>query len=1194
MIKEILKSVVILFVVLFISRDTPADTPTLKDHFINPPVSARPHTWWHWMNGNVTKKGITADIEAMAEIGIGGAQIFNVADMGSCNIPEGPCHYLSDEWLEMVRHAVAEAKRLGIEICMHNCAGWSSSGGPWITPEFAMKKITYSERTVNGGKSVTVSLAEPDSVRGYYRDIAVVAFPTPANAAYRLSNAGAKTGNTIQYGVDLDTNAAPAEAVIDSDWIVDLSDKMSTEGTLTWDCPVGNWTILRLGFTITGKDNHPAMGTGLGLECDKLSRKAMDLHWEKGIKPILDTLGDLAGPVMNNLLIDSYEVGINTWTKGFENEFEIRRGYDLMKYLPTLTGRVVDGTDVSERFLWDYRRTISDLFTANYFNYFADKCHQAGLLCSTEPYDGPFECMTIASQADILMGEFWVGGGVNPSVRIASSVAHIYGRKIVGAESFTAAPRAGRWQNHPRSMKRLGDEIWCNGINRYIFHRYAHQPWVDKWPGMTMGQWGTHFDRTNTWWKDGAAWMNYIARSQYLLQSGRFHADVLYFGGEYVPQGAVYRPELKEKGYDYDAIGTDLIETIEVEKGKLVLPSGMRYSLLVMPDTSTMSVPLAEKIRDLIEDGATVLANRPERSPSLMGYPKCDAELAKIAEAVWGETKAGSIDRNVGKGRILSGCTVEEALKRIELKPDFQVLTEGWRMNFIHRVIDGDDVYFVSNQENEAGIVRCAFRTAGGVPELWNSQYGRIEPALFRRSVDERTEVTLTLEPEESVFVVFNNQAEDTTDSFVAIERQGESPLVYLDPEPVDLEIVKAEYGVFSLSQSRIIDVTKKLKHLVSNNRLHVTAGNDLEGDPAYGIRKSMLVEFEYGGEGQSVKVMEGDVLDLPLPDMPAGKTLEVTKAVYGVLPDSLTRLPDLKHVDVTDRVRALVHDNTIRERVTNALGGGDPVENLPKQMRVVYRENGFEKEVIVRENSMLVLPVESWTVPPWAAEIVSEKGKRSLLAWDDGEYHLKRAEGDETVVNVEFAATPIRLKGPWRVRFETPLKAPRPMVMETLQSLSDRKDPEVAAFSGTIVYRKEFQVTPEMLADRNRIVLDMGQVEVMARVRVNGQDLGVAWKSPYRLEMTGALKEGNNLIEIRVTNLWVNRIIGDEVYPEDCTWSGSALSKWPEWLKKEEKRPTERQTFYTWKHWNKGDPLPPSGLIGPVYVRIGREWSIQ
>ena len=1177
---------------MFVSHAAWAGIDSIKEQFVNPPDSARPHTWWHWMNGNVTKEGITADIEAMAEVGVGGAQIFNVADMDSCRIPEGPCDYMSDEWLEMVRHAVAEADRAGIEICMHNCAGWSSSGGPWITPEFAMKKVAFSEQTVTGGHLVTQLLAVPNTVRGYYQDIAVVAFPTPADAVYRLNNAGAKTGNSIQYGVDLDTKAAPADAVIGSADVINLTGKMSPDGTLTWDCPDGNWTVLRMGYTITGKDNHPASGTGLGLECDKLSRAAMDLHWEKGIQPILDTLGDLAGPVMNNLLIDSYEVGINSWTKGFEQEFANRRGYDLTKYLPALTGRVVDSTEISERFLWDYRRTISDLFTANYYNYFAEKCHEAGLLCSTEPYDGPFECMTIASQADILMGEFWVGGGMNHSVRIAASVAHIYGRKIVGAESFTSGPDQGRWQNHPRSMKALGDDIWCNGVNRYIFHRYAHQPWVDQWPGMTMGQWGTHFERSNTWWKDGAEWMKYIARSQYLLQSGRFHADVLYFGGEFVPQGSVYHPELKEKGFDYDAVGTDLIGALQVQDGKIVLPSGMRYSLLVMPNTSTMSVPVARKIRELIQDGATILADRPQRSPSLMGYPERDEELADIAKAVWGESTDGSVDRKIGKGRILSGCSAEEALEKIDLNPDFKVLTDGWRMNFIHRVIDGADVYFVSNQENEAGVVKCAFRTSGRSPELWSSQSGRIAPAMFWRPMGEQTEVTLTLEPEGSVFVVFNHAMEDADDSFVAIERTG-TPVINLGDEPVNLEIIKAEYGVVSLAQNQMVEVTGKLNQMVSDDQLHVTAGNHLEGDPANGTRKAMLVEFEYGGEWHSVRVMEGDRLDLPLPNAPEGKTLKILKAVYGVLPDQLTKLPDLKFVDVTDHVRPSVHNNMIRERVTNALAGGDPVPDVPKQMRVVYRENGVEKEIVVRENAILALPAGMWKASPWPAEVLSKDGKTLLLAWDDGTYRLPRADGGEAIVHAE-AVAPIPLKGPWRVRFETPLKAPRPMVLESLQSLSDLKDPEVAAFSGTIVYQKSLPVTDEMLADANRIVIDLGRVEVMARVLVNGQDLGVVWKNPYRLDITDALKAGENQIVIRVTNLWVNRIIGDEVYPEDCTWSGSALAEWPQWLTQNERRPTERQTFYTWKHWHKNDPLLPSGLIGPVYVRVGHEYPVD
>lgn len=1193
--KTNLLKLVAVILVAFVSEMAFAEMAATKAQFITPPDSARPHTWWHWMNGNVTQEGITADLEAMAHVGIGGAQIFNVGDRSSVNIPAGPIDYMSEEWLDLVHHAVKEAKRVGLEICMHNCAGWSSSGGPWITPEYAMKKVTVSQTVVSGPASLAIRLSAPPTVREYYQDIAVIAFPTPKNSVYRLSDTPRKAGFDSAYGIDLDQTPAPADAVIQSDTVVDISSKMAADGQLKWDCPAGAWTVLRIGYTITGKDNHPAPDSGLGLECDKLSRAAMDVHWQKGIQPILDKLGELAGPVMNNLLIDSYEVGINNWTKGFEKEFQARRGYALTRYLPTLTGRVVDSTEVSERFLWDYRRTISDLFTANYFGYFADKCHAAGLLCSTEPYDGPFECMAIASKADILMGEFWIGGGVNPSVRIASSVAHVYGRTIVGAESFTAGPYEGRWQNHPRSMKALGDEIWCNGINRYIFHRYAHQPWLDKWPGMTMGQWGTHFERTNTWWNDGQAWMQYIARSQFLLQAGRFHADVLFFGGEFVPNGAVYRPDVKAKGYDYDAIGTDLILALSVRSGKLVLPGGMQYSLLVMPATETMSVPVAKKLQQLLDAGATVLAVKPKRTPSLTGYPQTERQVAEIAEKVWGTGSEKTLDRKIGAGRILSGYSVEQALDRMGVKPDFEVLSENRQMNFIHRTIDGADVYFVSNQQDEAAAVRCAFRVTGRKPELWNSQKGTIAPAMLWQQKDGRTEVTLTLEPEESVFVVFSEAAAKDADTVAAMRRQGGSSPKELQVLPNTLEIIKAEYGVLSLSQSGMVDVTAKLNALIKNNQLAVTANNEIAGDPAADVVKHLLVEYTYDGKEYTVKLREGSRLTLPVDGFPAGRELVIRRAVYGDLVEQLVKLPELKTVDITERLAARVSGGILRTMINNELAGGDPALFVPKRVRVEYRLNGVSGVMVKGENQRLEIPADPWKPSPWPAQLWQDKEGVKLLVWEDGEYHLTKADGRESVVTAPVAPAPTKLDGPWSVRFESKVRAPKPAVFKELKSLTELEDPEVKAFSGTAVYQTTLNVTNDMLAASNRLVLDLGRVEVMARVLVNGQDLGVLWKNPYRLDITGAIQAGENRLEVRVTNLWVNRIIGDEAFEEDCRWEGPILAEWPQWLVKGQPRPsTQRQTFYTWKHWSKDDPLLPSGLIGPVVLRIGQLQPIQ
>jgi len=1178
-------------VFLLASHGASADTSSLKSQFATPPDSARPHTWWHWMNDNVTKEGITADLEAMAEVGIGGAQIFNVGEA----IPYGKVGYMSDAWLEMVHHAVKEAKRLGIEICMHNCAGWSSSGGPWITPEYSMKRVSISETAVSGPRTVQVTLSQPETRLDFYRDIRVLAFPTPQNNDYRLSNASSKAGFDGGYGIDLDSAEAPAEAVIRSDAIIDISDRMQRDGSLEWDCPQGRWTILRIGYTVTGKTNHPAPHSGLGLECDKLSRQAMDLHWQKGIQPILDRLGDLAGAVMNNLLIDSYEVGINNWTDGFDKEFRRLRGYDLVRYLPALTGRVVDSTGVSERFLWDYRRTISDMFTQNYFGYFADKCHAAGLLCSTEPYDGPFECLSIASKADILMGEFWIGGAMNSSLRIAASVAHTYGRRIVGAESFTAGPDQGRWQNHPRSMKAQGDEVWCNGINRYIFHRYAHQPWLDKRPGMTMGQYGTHFERTNTWWKDGAAWMKYIARSQHLLQAGRFHADLLYFGGEFVPEGTVYRPEVKARGYDYDAIGTDLFGSLSVTDGKIALPGGMRYKLLVMPETETMSVAVAKKIQELVRNGATVLANRPRRVPGLAGYPASESQLHSIAQTVWGQDDKAAIDRTYGKGRILSGYSVEQALARIGLQPDFKVLSGDRRMNFIHRVVDGADVYFVSNQEDEAGAIRCAFRVTGKVPHLWDSQRGTITPAAMWQAKDNFTEVTCQLGPEESVFVVFDEPVKAGQETYVSLERQDGSPLTELADPPAEVEIVRAEYGVITLTASRMIDVTERLNSLIHNNSLSVTVGNDLAGDPANGTVKALLVEYSYGDQAHTLRLGEHETLKLPPANLPAGSTLKVNKAVYGDLPRQLTKLPEMITVDITDRLKARLKNGTLQARVTNDLAGGDPVLNVPKQLRVVYRLDGVEKKTLKYENDMLRIPDHPWHPAPWPAALRQTDSGYSLLVWDDGTYRLQKADGSYSAVNVPSTAAPIRLDGPWALRFTNAVRPPAPVTLAKLMSLSDHANKDIQAFSGTAVYRKTFKAGPGIPAADKRVVLDLGRVEVMARVIVNGHDLGVLWMNPYRVDITDVLQTGDNQIEVQVTNQWVNRLIGDEAYPDDCSWNGASLTEWPQWLLEGGQRPSrQRQTFTTWKHWRADDPLLPSGLIGPVYLRIGQVCPVE
>jgi len=343
---------------------------SLEAGFANPPAAARPYIWWHWMNGNITREGITADLEAMAKSGIAGASIFNV----SCDIPEGPVRYMSPEWLDLFHHAASEAKRLGIELGFQNCAGWATTGGPWVKPEDSMQQLVSTATAVKGGGRIRQPLPRPESRLNYYHDIAVLAFPTPKDTEKRMYKWETKTlQSTRGAGLQPDLDRpVPAETVIDPEAVVDVTRHLAADGTLTWDAPPGDWTLLRLGNTPSGKLNEPSPKSGQGLEVNKLNRRGVDVHWKHGIQPVLDRLGPLAGTTLTTVVVDSYEAGNHMWSEDLPAEFKKRRGYDITPYLPALMGRCVGSGPVTERFYWDYRRTVSEMVVENYYGYIAE------------------------------------------------------------------------------------------------------------------------------------------------------------------------------------------------------------------------------------------------------------------------------------------------------------------------------------------------------------------------------------------------------------------------------------------------------------------------------------------------------------------------------------------------------------------------------------------------------------------------------------------------------------------------------------------------------------------------------------------------------------------------------------------------------------------------------------------------------
>jgi len=1313
----------------------------LERGFTSPPDSAKPHTWWHWVNGNITKEGITLDLEAMKRVGVGGAQIFDVAP----GDPAGKVDYGSPQWHAMIKHAVQEADRLGIELCMHNCAGWSSSGGPWIKPENAMQMVVTSEKRVAGPMALSAgpmalsaTLAQPMTRLGFYRDIAVIAFPTPAaeavsmrdlapkvtsdapgfdptravdgdpnttavltlrgrgtsryiqfefaqpfaarslslipgggrggqggdlqvsddgvtfkrvvgfgipevettrspvtvsfapvsgrfyrlvftrssarsgsvalaevrlESSVRISNMPAKAGWVRGDSPSPDTGDVPGDATVERAKLVDLTQRMDATGKLTWDVPAGNWTILRFGYTPTGATCAPASESGRGLECDKLSAKAADAHFAGLLEKVIADLGPLAGKTLNNILIDSYEVGCDNWTPLFREEFSKRRGYDLLPYLPIMTGRVVGTLDESERFLWDLRRTLADLFAENYFGRMAELCHKHGLQLSVEPYgNGNFDCITAGSFGDIPMSEFWAGGGNdNQCSKLASSAAHVYGRQFVGAEAFTAGPGGG-WLMHPYAMKALGDLIWCGGVNRFIFHRYAHQPWVDLKPGMTMGPYGFEFERTNTWWNESPAWLQYITRSQYLLQSGLFVADLCYLDSENAPSNLPSRGGLQPPpppGYDYDGCDSKAVLTrMIVKDGRLVLPDGMSYRALVLPPSEVMTPTLLRKVRDLVRDGATVVGPKPSRSPSLSSYPDCDKEVQALAAELWGPCDGKTVtERSFGKGATVWGKPLAEVLAARKVKPDFEAAAPGKTPSvvYIHRVIGGADAYFVSNQEPRARAIDCTFRAVGRVPELWHPDTGLTEIAPIYREKDGRTTVTIAFQPAGSVFVLFRKAAR--RDPIVAVNRNGASVFLSKPRATPKVEIIKAVYGVFAVAEETgVVDVTAKVAALVRDGTLSVSASNELAGDPAGDIVKQMRVEYTYNDKPFTKTVDENAQIQLPDEASrgtgPEPGVLVIRKAVYGLLAEE-TAPPETPTVDVTAKLATMLKDGALSVVAGNDLAG-DPAPLIVKQMRVEYMLDGKRYAKTLGENATLDIPdgtenegEYAQTPPPDIA--AASDGSVTLTAWQPGRYEATLASGKRLAVSVPSVPTPLAVAGPWEVSFPPKLGAPATATLPKLISWPESDEPGIRYFSGTATYTKDFDVPRALLRPGNAVVLDLGVVRELAEVRLNGKNLGVLWKPPFRVDITRLARPGANRLEVRVTNLWVNRLIGDEQLPDDAEWSGEALRGWPAWLVEGKPRPqTGRIAFAAWKHYSKDSALLDSGLLGPVTVQVG------
>ncbi len=784
-----------------------------EEGFKTPQDEAKVQTWYHWINGHISKEAVTKDLESMKEKGLGGFTLFNVSE-GS---PFGGVKYYSEEWWDAFIHTKREAQRLELEMSIMNGPGWSTSGGPWNTPENSMKEVVWTEKQLSGPADFKEKLSVPepvlglerdmkrdtfinkryymprDHVRGYYKDIAVLAFPTPKGELegepYRIRSWWYKAGYSKMARYERDTRNAPEEEVVFPEEIIDLTDKLDENGSLYWEVPDGNWTILRVGYQPTGRSNHPAPFGGKGLEVDKMSGDAVDIHWNESVMRKVNAGGDELSKVISYVLIDSYEAGHQNWTGGFEKEFKARCGYDIYTYLPAITGRVIAGTDETEKFLWDFRKTVSDLIIENYYKRFQTLAHENGLKFAAEGYGnfGNTDDFATGEYIDIPATEFWAYGDNHHGgiTKLSSSTAHIYGRKLVGAEAFTGAP-AKIFETNPADIKTQGDWFYCKGVNQFWLHGISLSPYEQS-PGLGLGTYGSRFGRHNTWWKYAQPWLEYQSRCQYMLQQGHPKNDILYYVGEDAPVD----PELKEnlipaipEGYDYDFCNHDMLKKLKVKEGKLVLPNGLEYAVLVVKKSEHITLDALKILQNHIQNGAVVVAYKPERMPGINSNASVHKELMKLTDEIWGECDGEYVKtNNYGKGIIYCGDAVKTAFRDIELLPDFEFSTiksegtgealfSGSGFEFIHRETSKTDVYFVSNQHNYAKVANAKFRINDKLPELWDPETGEIRTAPEYNKLDDgRIQVTLRMEDGGSVFVVFRkNLTKESASDYKAPE----------------------------------------------------------------------------------------------------------------------------------------------------------------------------------------------------------------------------------------------------------------------------------------------------------------------------------------------------------------------------------------------------------------------------------------
>jgi len=966
---------------------------------------------------------------------------------------------------------------------------------------------------------------------------------------------------------------ATAHAGIDQSQILDLTGLLQQNGELQWTPPAGSWTILRIGHTPTGQVGASQPHAAVGLELDKFSREAVDSwfqHMDEYLFNALQSYKSLRG-----IEIDSWEVGVQNWTQRMPEAFQQQNDYAIMQWLPALTGRIVGNEKDTNAFLFDFRRTQATLVAKEYYGGFKAHCVAKGWSLWGEPYgDGMFDSLQISQALDLPIGEFWtryVPGTMN-TISVAVSAGHTLGKRVIGAEAFTGMPQTSRWTEYPYALKVQGDHFYATGINQMMCDIMVHQPYKYGLPGFSMGPFGTHFDRTNTWTAFAYGWTDYLTRTQYLLQQGHYAADFLFFVGE---EPAAFIPDIDNvtppnpTGYGADVIGPDgLMQDIRIRNNEIVLPDGMTYKIMVMIALRQVSLPVLQRMKALVEEGMQLVVNeRPEAAPDLGDNA---AAMSALVNELWAELDGVKVkEHKLGKGTVFKGRLLPDIVK---LPPDFSYTSSrrDAAIRFTHRRLAGTDIYFVSNRLRRHEHVTAEFRIKGMQPELWNAEDGSITDAVMYQTTENGIRMPLEFSPGGSWLVVFRKP----------LSGKG-------------IEVLTKDDQVQSTTQPAAVPDANYWKQVQQTFSIEVWIKPDTYAIPGKGyVVYPAEGEVVYGKGYACAGIAAGyNVIRICERTKGSGYLSKDVVAVY-------------QPVSGWTHVVVVYNEGAPALYINGKLAGHAPageykvIPGLGTKPTGELYSGAFEGNAtepkLYQEaldlQKIAVLYAEGLPAPELPDGLsLSRQGNRiKALVWQNGSYRL----GDHEI-KIKDKCTVQDVKGAWQLYFEPGRGAPAGIKLPELISLHRHTEFNVRHFSGVVTYKKQIVIGPALLQKGKRVFLDMGRVEVIAKVSINGKEVGLSWKEPYRLDITRFIKAGENSLSIQVVTLWPNRQIGDEHLPEENSYTPSHyVSKLPEWFVQNKPNPGKRVTFTTWNTYKREDPLLEAGLLGPVRLIIAWEWE--